>query len=266
MKISTTSILFVLLLFSLLQVDVMSQTKNKKQKTSTKAMMDKQSRISLDDTGKMMAKQIRHKKSSYDVREDYSSAEEDEEEYGSTEGGDKRSSYDVHDDATDGEEEDEEAVGSPDEGVVIPTCDNNTKLSRIPTDPDDFDEPAWMEIIELAFPPWKIDQDECGRLTSVDSGEVHAEYPMAARVNDDSGGGGGKWNPCYYTKRFDGLDPKYGGYPTPIDTRYPYAFAAPFYGQPGDGSEHHCNIDVSPGTKTCLFNVCIVQNVFDFGN
>jgi len=57
-----------------------------------------------------------------------------------------------------------------------------------------------------------------------------------------------KFNPCYYTKAFAGLDPTKGGYPTPIDTHYPYEFAAPFLGQPGDGSTHHCPHDASDTT------------------
>jgi hypothetical protein len=213
-KISTRRAL-VFLFFGLL-VDVVFTTstnkKRKKPKTSTANMMD---RLSRDDISKKIGKQIRHKKSSYDVH-DGSLDEEVQEGHGSVE----------------------------DDEDVVATCNNGARLPRIPTDPDDFDEPAWMDIIELAFPPWEIDQDECGRLTRVDDGQAHSEYPMAARI-EGGVGGGGKWNPCYYTKRFDGLDPVYGGYPTPIDTRYPYAFAAPFYGQPGDGSAHHCNMDVS---------------------
>lgn len=50
-----------------------------------------------------------------------------------------------------------------------------------------------------------------------------------------------------------GLDPKLGGYPTPIDTHYPYEFAAPFFSQPGDGSTHHCPLNAPADTKiqTC---------------
>jgi len=40
-----------------------------------------------------------------------------------------------------------------------------------------------------------------------------------------------------------------GGYPTPIDTKYHYEFAAPFLRQPGDGSTHHCPMDASHDTK-----------------
>ena len=57
-----------------------------------------------------------------------------------------------------------------------------------------------------------------------------------------------KFNPCYYTKAFAGLDPMKGGYPTPIDTKYPYEFAAPFFKQPGDGSTHHCALNAPPST------------------
>ena len=39
-----------------------------------------------------------------------------------------------------------------------------------------------------------------------------------------------------------------GGYPTPIDTHYLYEFAAPFLGQPGDGSTHHCPYNAAEDT------------------
>jgi hypothetical protein len=111
-------------------------------------------------------------------------------------------------------------------------------LKDIPINDDDFGEPAWLDIIELAFPPWEVD-GPCESVTAVGSTDTDVDEP-------EKTGEGGKWNPCYYTKRFAGLDPSYGGYPTPIDTRYPYEFAAPFFGQPGDGSTHHCPRDSAP--------------------
>lgn len=65
--------------------------------------------------------------------------------------------------------------------------------------------------------------------------------------------GGGKWNPLYFTKRYDGLEPSQGGYPSDRDVRYPFDFAAAFRGQPGAGSPHHCAIDAPIDTKiqTC---------------
>eukprot|EP00984_Skeletonema_dohrnii_P036500 scaffold37527_cov189-Skeletonema_dohrnii-CCMP3373.AAC.1 len=110
-------------------------------------------------------------------------------------------------------------------------------LKEIPTNPDDFGEPDWVKILEIAFPTWDEPEDGCPRLTEM-GGELDPnfsqEYPQPR---------GGKFNPCYYTKAFAGLDPKLGGYPTPIDTRYPYEFAAPYNQQPGDGSTHHCPAD-----------------------
>jgi hypothetical protein len=108
------------------------------------------------------------------------------------------------------------------------------QLPELPINSEDFDEPDWEAILLIAFPTWAID-GPCGSLASL-GGEVDVEAPTKLA-------GGGKWNPCYYTKRFAGLDPVHGGYPTPIDTRYPYEFAAPFFAQPGDGSTHHCPID-----------------------
>lgn len=92
-------------------------------------------------------------------------------------------------------------------------CD--PKLERIPTNPADFDEPDWESILELAFPQWETPAGGCPRLDAV-GGQLMAnftEFPTAEA---------GKFNPCYYTKAFAGLDPALGGYPTPIDTHYPY--------------------------------------------
>ena len=70
--------------------------------------------------------------------------------------------------------------------------------------------PEITEVMELAFPTWNVDK-------------------KGKRVE-----GGGKWNPNYLTKRWNGLDPALGGYPTPIDTRYPFEFAAAFKGESDD--------------------------------
>ena len=102
-------------------------------------------------------------------------------------------------------------------------------------------EPDWQAIIEIAFPPWAKPANGCPRLNEV-GGELlegYKEFPIAEE---------GKFNPCYYTKAFAGLDPLLGGYPSPIDTHYPYEFAAPFMRQPGDGSTHHCPLDSPTST------------------
>eukprot|EP00986_Skeletonema_menzelii_P004865 scaffold1698_cov149-Skeletonema_menzelii.AAC.28 len=109
-------------------------------------------------------------------------------------------------------------------------------LKELPTNPDDFDEPDWVKIIETAFPPWETPENGCHRLTEL-GGELDPDYAAFPTPQE------GKWNPCYYTKAFAGLHPILDGYPTPIDTRYPYEFAAPFHQQPGDGSTHHCPDD-----------------------
>jgi len=67
--------------------------------------------------------------------------------------------------------------------------------------------PEISDVMELAFPTWNVDKKN-------------------NRIE-----GGGKWNPHYLTKRWNGLDPTLGGYPTPIDTRYPFEFAAAFKGK-----------------------------------
>jgi hypothetical protein len=113
---------------------------------------------------------------------------------------------------------------------------------EVPLDSTDFDEPAWKDIIEIAFPPWPMSDDDggCPIYDAVGGTMLSGMFPMAIA---------NKFNPCYYTKAFAGLDPMKGGYPTPIDTHYPYEFAAPFFGQPGDGSTHHCKIDSVSSTK-----------------
>jgi hypothetical protein len=116
----------------------------------------------------------------------------------------------------------------------------------LPLNADDFGEPDWAAIIEIAFPSWELPPDGCPRLDGV-GGELVAGFDTFPTPEE------GKFNPCYYTKAFAGLDPMNGGYPTPIDTQYPYEFAAPFFKQPGDGSTHHCPIDSPADIKiqTC---------------
>ena len=117
-------------------------------------------------------------------------------------------------------------------------------LLPIPTNPDDFDEPAWETILEIAFPTWATPANGCPRLDAL-GGTLdpnHSEYPTPEE---------GKFNPCYYTKAFAGLDPMLGGYPTPIDTQYPYEFASPLLKQPGDGSVHHCNYEPLQDVGAC---------------
>mmetsp|Transcript_4917 Transcript_4917/g.6158 ORF Transcript_4917/g.6158 Transcript_4917/m.6158 type:complete len:247 (-) Transcript_4917:735-1475(-) len=109
-------------------------------------------------------------------------------------------------------------------------------LEPIPVNEDDFGEPDWEAILELAFPTWAPPANGCPRLKEL-GGDFVEGYDVFPTPED------GKFNPCYYTKAFAGLDPKLGGYPTPIDTHYPYEFAAPFMMQPGDGSTHHCQQD-----------------------
>lgn len=120
------------------------------------------------------------------------------------------------------------------------TCAFNFK-DDLPIDTDDFNHPDWKAIIERAFPPWKVPKGGCPRLDKV-GGKLEKKFGKFPTSEDD------KFNPCYYTKAFAGLDPALGGYPTPIDTKYVYEFAAPFFGQPGDGSTHHCPMNADPLT------------------
>mmetsp|Transcript_1031 Transcript_1031/g.1902 ORF Transcript_1031/g.1902 Transcript_1031/m.1902 type:complete len:414 (-) Transcript_1031:1720-2961(-) len=125
--------------------------------------------------------------------------------------------------------------------VALTLASNTSALDELPTNLDDFDEPDWEQIIEAAFPTWKVPRGGCPRLDEVGGKLVKGfkNFPEAEE---------GSFNPCYYTKAFAGLDPLKGGYPTPIDTHYPYEFAAPFFKQPGDGSTHHCPVNANPDT------------------
>jgi len=111
----------------------------------------------------------------------------------------------------------------------------------LPINVEDYNQPDWAAIIQTAFPAWDIPANGCPRLDKIGGvlEEGFDDFPTAEA---------GKFNPCYYTKAFAGLDPMLGGYPTPIDTMYHYEFAAPFFGQPGDGSTHHCAMNASPET------------------
>lgn len=125
-------------------------------------------------------------------------------------------------------------------------------MARVPTNEEDFGEPDWETILELAFPSWDAPENGCPRLTEL-GGALDPTYGPATDSE------AGKFNPCYYTKAFAGLDPAHGGYPTPIDTHYPYEFAAPFLKQPGDGSVHNCNTDnptIDIGSCPKLQNDC----------
>lgn len=126
------------------------------------------------------------------------------------------------------------------------------KLKPLFVKESDFGEPNWEWLLNVAFPTWKLPgmAKGCPRLDAIGGDLVsgYAKFPTPQA---------GKFNPCYYTKAFAGLDPIKGGYPTPIDTHYPYEFAAPFFMQPGDGSTHHCAKDaIDIGACPKLGNDC----------
>lgn len=122
--------------------------------------------------------------------------------------------------------------------VAGDVCENANFLD-LPINANDFNQPDWVKIIETAFPPWETN-GPCPRLDKI-GGDLVSGFSFPAPQDK-------KFNPCYYTKAFAGLDPNLGGYPTPIDTKYLYEFAAPFFHQPGDGSTHHCPMDSDPST------------------
>lgn len=115
-------------------------------------------------------------------------------------------------------------------------------MKPLPLNRADFEQPAWEKIIERAFPTWKH-RGPCPSLDAV-GGQPNITWGSQIKGTRKN-----KFTPCYYTKRYAGLDPKFGGYPTPIDTHYPFEYAAPFTGQPGDGSVHRCPCGSPPNTN-----------------
>lgn len=95
---------------------------------------------------------------------------------------------------------------------------------------------SWAEVVEAAFPTWCIDAAE-NRL--YDTGTCADGTPN------------GRWTPLYLTKQHGGKDPSLGGYPTDIDTRYPFYFGSAFFGQACAGGNAHCPFDFPGDVVNC---------------
>lgn len=54
----------------------------------------------------------------------------------------------------------------------------------------------------------------------------------------------GRYDPLYLTKQRGGEDPALGGYPTDVDTRYPFYFGSPFLGQVMKNIVLHADLSV----------------------
>ena len=102
--------------------------------------------------------------------------------------------------------------------------------------PDEL--PYIGDLIEAAFPTWCIDEDE----QRIDIDDVFF---------CDDGTPNGRFSPLYFSKEFSGSYPALGGYPTNIDTQYPFEFAAPYLGQACAGSSHHCPQDFDGANENC---------------
>lgn len=100
----------------------------------------------------------------------------------------------------------------------------------------DGSQTAWVDFVEKAFPTWCIDDDEI-RLTDI-------------TICSD-GTTNGRWDPLYLTKWRGGEDPALGGYPTDIDTRYPFYYGSGFFGQACAGGNSHCSFDFDGGKNNC---------------
>jgi len=104
---------------------------------------------------------------------------------------------------------------------------------------------AWKEFVADVFPTWCIDKDE-------------KRIFDTPKCND--GTINGRWDPLYLTKWYGGADPALGGYPTDIDTRYPFYYGSPFFGQACAGGNSHCSFDFDGGKYNCARCGKIVTN------
>jgi len=116
---------------------------------------------------------------------------------------------------------------------------NPAPYGEVPPGLADGGQEAWAAFVEAAFPTWCIDENETRQ---------------TEKETCDDGTINGRYDPLYLTKWHSGEDPSLGGYPTNLDTRYPFEFASGFFGQSGAGSPHHCPFDfdnANANPKTC---------------
>jgi len=92
---------------------------------------------------------------------------------------------------------------------------------------------TWSDLVETAFPTWCINDAE---------ERIYGTEMCADETSN------GRWTPLYFTKEHGGKDPALGGYPTDIDTRYPFYYGSAFFGQACAGGNAHCPFDF-PGDK-----------------
>jgi len=88
---------------------------------------------------------------------------------------------------------------------------------------------AWEAFVKDVFPTWCVDVND----ERIDEGNDFCA----------DGSPNGRWTPFYLTKWHGGEDPRLGGYPTDIDTRYPFYYGSGFFGQAGAGGNAHCSVE-----------------------
>lgn len=88
---------------------------------------------------------------------------------------------------------------------------------------------AWEKFVKEIFPTWCVDANG----ERIDEG---------SKLCAD-GSPNGRWTPFYLTKWHGGEDPALGGYPTDIDTGYPFYYGSGFFGQSGAGGNAHCSFE-----------------------
>lgn len=113
---------------------------------------------------------------------------------------------------------------------------NTAEFGELPPGLSDGSEAAWAKFVEGAFPTWCVDENE-NRLSDL--------------TTCADGSTNGRYDPFYLTKWHGGEDPALGGYPTDVDTRYPFYFASGFFGQACAGGNGHCSFDFDGSKNNC---------------
>lgn len=120
--------------------------------------------------------------------------------------------------------------------LVVTTVDGN-EFGELPPGIDPTNSTtAWVDFVESIFPTWCIDENG----NRIEEGDTCSD-----------GTQNGRWDPFYLTKWHGGEDPSLGGYPTDVDTRYPFYYASGFFGQACAGGNAHCSFDFDGSKHNC---------------
>lgn len=129
------------------------------------------------------------------------------------------------------------------------SCDTSDIASQFGTLPPGLTESggdalnAWTDFVEAAFPTWCVDEND--NRVQVINGTCDVEGTNSLGPVE------GRWDPFYLTKWHGGEAPELGGYPTDVDTRYPFYYASGFFGQACAGGNSHCSHDFDGSKFNC---------------